>query len=186
MAEGGESADGELPGIDYAALMRAAILDVVRQILARAAASGLPGDHHFLLSFGPAEDGVVIPQRLRKQFPDEMTIVLQHQFWGLEVDERGFSVTLRFGGAPERLVVPWSALRTFADPSVGFGLRLRPEEESVAAMAPEAGGVPGRAAAARPPEAKPSDRSGAHTSTPQPDKVIDFSSFRRKSADDEG
>ncbi len=168
MAEDGKSADGDLPGIDYAALMRTALLDVVRQVLARAAASGLPGDHHFLLGFGTAEDDVVIPPRLRRQFPDEMTIVLQHQFWGLAVDESGFSVTLRFGGAPERLVVPWSALRTFADPSVGFGLRLRPEEESTPAAAAE----------------RPADAGG--TTTPQPDKIVDFGAFRRKGGGDEG
>jgi hypothetical protein len=166
MAEGGNSADGDLPGIDYAALMRSALLEVVRQVLTRAAASGLPGDHHFFLSFGTAEDGVVISPRLRRQFPDEMTVVLQHQYWGLEVDENGFSVTLRFGGAPERLVVPWTAVRTFADPSVGFGLRLRPEQEAAAtADASEAGAT--------------ADAPGL-----QPDKVVDFRSFRRKGGGD--
>ncbi len=168
MSEGGESADGDLPGIDYTALMRAALLDVVRQVLAHAAASGLPGDHHFLLSFGSAEQGVVLPQRLRRQFPEEMTIVLQHQFSGLEVDEGGFSVTLRFAGAPERLVVPWPALRTFADPSVGFGLRLRPEREP-------------KAATAAAPEAGP---TAADASAAQPDKVVDFRSFRRRGGDE--
>jgi uncharacterized protein len=169
MAAGGKSPDDDVPGIDYAALMRAALLDVVRQVLARAAASGLPGDHHFFLSFGTAEDGVVISPRLRRQFPDEMTIVLQHQYWDLEADERGFSVTLRFDGAPERLVVPWPALRTFADPTVGFGLRLRPEQEPAAATAgaAEAGAPPAEAG-----------------SNPQPDKVVDFHSFRRKGGDD--
>ena len=172
MAEDGKSADGDLQGIDYAALVGTALLGVVRQVLARAAASGLPGDHHFLLGFGTAEEGVVIPPRLLRQFPDEMTIVLQHQFWGLAVDESGFSVTLRFGGAPERLVVPWSALRTFADPSVGFGLRLRPGEESAAtpAGAPEAGGTPQPTA----------------TAPPEADKVVDFSAFRRRGGDDTG
>jgi hypothetical protein len=176
MTDGERPADGDLPGIDYPALMRAALLDVVREVLARVAASGLPGDHHFLLSFGTAEDGVVMPQRLRRQFPDELTIVLQHQFWGLEVDASGFSVTLRFSGSPERLVVPWSALRTFADPSVGFGLRLRPEREPDAASTPE-----------RPQTTPPAEASPAEAAPPPPrrGKVVDLGSFRRKGGDGE-
>jgi uncharacterized protein len=163
-------ADGALPGIDYPALMRAALLDVVRQLLARVAATGLPGDHHFLLSFGTGEDGVVVPPRLRRQFPDELTIVLQHQFWGLEVDASGFSVTLRFSGAPERLFVPWPALRTFADPSVGFGLRLRPEREPAGPGAPA------------PP---PADSAATAAAPPRRGKVVDLGSFRRKGGDGE-
>ena len=165
MSEDGQSADGE-PAIDYTALMGAALLGVVRQILARTAASGLPGDHHFLLSFGTAEAGVVIPPRLLRQFPDEMTVVLQHQFWGLEVDEGGFSVSLRFGGTPERLFVPWPALRSFADPSVGFGLRLRPEREM-------------------PPATAAAPEEGAEARAPRPDKVVDLRAFRRRGGDDD-
>jgi len=128
----------ETPGIDYAALMREALVDVVRKALGQAAASGLPGEHHFYLTVGSAEEGVQLPTKLRRQFPDEITLVLQHQFWNLAVDEHGFSVTLRFGGAPERVVVPWTALRTFADPSVGFGLRLQPEAAESADPEPAA------------------------------------------------
>jgi hypothetical protein len=97
-----------------------------------------------------------------------MTIVLQHQFWGLAVDETGFSVTLRFGGSLERLVVPWPALRTFADPSVGFGLRLRPEQEAP----PPVERAPGNAT------------QRAEPSSPSPDKIVDFSSFRRRGGDE--
>ncbi len=170
MSEGDRPTAGAGPVIDYAALMRAALLDVVRQVLARTADEGLPGDHHFLLSFGTSEDGVVMPERLRRQFPDEMTIVLQHQFWGLAADESGFSVTLRFGGTPDQLVVPWAALRTFADPSVGFGLRLRPEREPDTARKPDA--------------ANATDTAPADAPPPRRGKVVDLGSFRRKNGDD--
>ncbi len=167
--------DGDDAGIDYAALVLAALRDVVRGVLGRVAASGLPGDHHFLLSFGTAEDGVEIPERLRRQFPDEMTIVLQHQFWGLEADDRGFAVTLRFGGARERLVVPWSALRSFADPSAGFGLRLRPEPEPASA---------GSLSSVRESDDAFASRSDAPRGAPaQPEKVVDFGAFRRRGED---
>jgi hypothetical protein len=112
-------------GFDYPALMRAALVGVVRTVLARVADEGLPGEHHFYLTFGTGEEGVEMPAAVRRQFPDEMTIVLQYQFWNLAVDDAGFSVTLRFGGKPERLVVPWPALRAFADPSVEFGFRVQ-------------------------------------------------------------
>jgi hypothetical protein len=151
--------------IDYTELMRAAVLGVVRQVLSRAAAEGLPGEHHLYLTFGTAEEGVVVSPRLRQQFPEEMTIVLQHQYWGLQVDEQGFAVTLRFGGAPERLVVPWPALRTFVDPSVGFGLQLRPEAPTETLAGSAAG--PARNAAEE-------DASVAEA------KVVDFHSYRRR------
>jgi len=175
MTDGKPPAAGDPPGIDYAALVQAALLDVVRQVLARAAASGLPGDHHFLLTFGTMEDGVAVPQRLRRQYPNELTIVLQHQYWALEVDERGFSVTLRFSGAPERVFVPWAALRAFADPSVGFGLRLRPEREAEAASAPD-----------RPQATPPAEASLAEAppDPPRRGRVVDLGSFRRKGGGD--
>jgi hypothetical protein len=112
-------------GIDYSALLHAALVDVVRRVLALAAEHGLPGEHQLYLAFGTGADGVELSAGLHRQYPDEMTIVLQHQFWNLVVDDAGFAVTLRFGGKPERLVVPWSALRSFADPSVNFGFRLQ-------------------------------------------------------------
>jgi hypothetical protein len=167
---GDNSAGGEQPGIDYAELMKAALLDVVRRVLARTAGSGLPGEHHFLLSFGTTDDDVVLSPRLRRQYPGEMTIVLQHQYWGLEVDENGFSVTLRFGGTPERLVVPWSALRAFVDPSVGFALRLQPERP------------PAATATAKVRHAEAAD---AKAESPPSDKVVDFRAFRRQDGDDE-
>jgi hypothetical protein len=126
-------------GFDYPALMTDALTGLVRRVLARVAEEGLPAEHHFFLTFGTSEEGVELPAALRKQFPEEMTIVLQHQFWNLAVADDGFAVTLRFGGRPERVVVPWNALRAFADPSAEFGFRLRasaPEPEGEAAAAP--------------------------------------------------
>lgn len=128
----------ETPDIDYPGLMRGALAGVVRTVLARVAEEGLPGDHHFFLTFGTADEGVEVPAVLRKQFPEEVTIVLQHQFWNLAVDDAGFAVTLRFGGKPERIVVPWPAMRAFVDPSVEFGFRLQAAAGPVESAAGEA------------------------------------------------
>lgn len=109
-------------GIDYPGLLRRATLGLVREALELAASEGLPGDHHFFLTFRTTEDGVELPASLARQYPETMTIVLQHQFWSLDVGDEGFAVTLRFGGQHERLRVPWDALTAFLDPSVPFGL----------------------------------------------------------------
>jgi hypothetical protein len=110
--------------IRYDLLVREALRGVVHRIITDVARNGLPGDHHFYISFDTREPGVVISPRLREQYPQEMTIVLQHQFWDLAVDERGFEVGLSFGGVPEKLVVPFDALKGFFDPSVQFGLEF--------------------------------------------------------------
>ena len=185
----------EAPAFDYPALMRAALVGVVRTVLARAAEEGLPGEHHFYLTFGTGDAGVEVPPSLRRQFPGEMTIVLQHQFWNLAVDDAGFSVTLRFSGRPERLVVPWPALRAFVDPSVEFGFRLQPAEESPAdadaprprAEEPRRVRPSARAASGErpsPPEeeaAAPGDgeRDEPPGAAPGPRKVVDIGPFRR-------
>jgi hypothetical protein len=109
-------------GIDYPGLLRRATLGLVREALELAASEGLPGEHHFFLTFRTTEEGVELPASLARQYPDTMTIVLQHQFWNLDVGDEGFAVTLRFGGQHERLRVPWDALTSFLDPSVPFGL----------------------------------------------------------------
>ncbi|MGE0749567.1 MAG: SspB family protein [Variibacter sp.] len=110
--------------IRYDLLVRGALRDVVRGVLADVARNGLPGDHHFYVAFDTRVEGVGISSRLRTQYPEEMTIVLQHQFWDLKVSEIGFEVGLSFNGVPERLVVPFDALKGFADPSVQFGLEF--------------------------------------------------------------
>jgi uncharacterized protein len=110
--------------IDFPSLIETALIGVVREVLRRAAEEGLPGEHHFYLSFDTMHPDLVISDRLRRAYPEEMTIVLENQFWDLEVDDSGFSVKLAFDGVRERLVVPFAALETFVDPSVPFGLRF--------------------------------------------------------------
>jgi hypothetical protein len=112
--------------LDYGAMMETALLGVVREALGRVAERGLPGQHHFYITFRTGHRGVQIPDYLRQQFPDEMTIVLQHQYSGLQVDEAGFGVGLSFNQARERLIIPFAAVTAFADPSVKFGLQLQP------------------------------------------------------------
>ncbi len=102
-----------------------ALRGVIRRVLVQTAAEGLPGDHHFYITFRTKADGVVLPGKLLAQHPDEMTIVLQHQFDDLVVDEDAFQVTLYFKGKGERLRVPLAAVTAFADPSVNFGLELK-------------------------------------------------------------
>jgi hypothetical protein len=116
--------DSETLGFDYAGLVAEALRGVVRDVLRKVASDGLVGEQHLYLSFRTSAPGLDLPAHLRKQFPEEMTIVLQNQFWGLVVEDDSFSVQLRFGGKLERLTVPLAALVAFADPSVPFGLRF--------------------------------------------------------------
>ena len=114
----------------YPELMERALRNVVRAALDRIADDGLPGEHHFYITFSTVAPGVDISPRLKAQYPEEMTIVLQHQFWGLETDDDGFTVTLSFGGTSERLVIPWDAMVGFLDPAVEFGLRFGTDLEA--------------------------------------------------------
>ena len=109
----------------YDKMVEAALRGVVREALARTAANGLPGAHHFYITFKTGCDGVEMPASLRAQHPDDMTIVLEHQFWDLDVEEERFGVTLSFAGKPERLVIPFEAILSFADPAVKFGLQFQ-------------------------------------------------------------
>lgn len=108
----------------YEALVDDALRGVVRRVLTHAAERGLPGTHHFYISFRTGEAGVEMPEYLRAKYPDEMTIVLQHQYWGLEVTDQAFEVTVSFNKRNERLKVPFAALSAFVDPSVRFGLQF--------------------------------------------------------------
>jgi len=110
--------------IDYEALAQDAMRGVVRTILSRVAKSGLPGDHHFYVSFSTSATGVSVSKRLKEKYPEEMTIVLQHRFWDLSVSDERFEVKLTFDGIPERLVVPFAAIKVFFDPSVRYGLQF--------------------------------------------------------------
>lgn len=110
--------------IRYDLLVQDALKGVVRKVLTDAAERGLPGDHHFYISFRTDEPGLRMSQRLRDKYPEEMTIILQHQFWDLAVTEHAFEVGLSFSGIPERLLIPFDALNGFFDPSVQFGLKF--------------------------------------------------------------
>jgi len=110
--------------IRYDVLTREALRGVLRRVLTDAAAHGLPGEHHFFITFLSTAEGVKLSPRLLAQYPDEMTIILQHQFWDLVVHDDRFEVGLSFGGIPERLVVPFAAIKSFFDPSVQFGLQF--------------------------------------------------------------
>jgi hypothetical protein len=114
--------------IDYGNLMHAAMRDLIRSVLSGVAKNGLPGEHHFFISFDTTHSGVMIADRLRERYPEEMTIVIQHWFENLTVTEKGFAITLNFGDTPEPLVVPFDALKTFVDPSVEFGLRFETQQ----------------------------------------------------------
>ena len=123
--------------VPYQEMMERALRGVMRDALARVEEQGLPGNHHYYVSFLTRHEGVTIPDGLRARYPDEMTIVLQHQFWGLETAEDGFSVTLSFGGRSERLTVPFEAVTAFVDPAVDFGLRFGPGPEEDTGDAPD-------------------------------------------------
>jgi hypothetical protein len=170
--------------IRYDVLARDALRGVLRRVLTDAAAHGLPGEHHFFITFLSKADGVKLSPRLLAQYPDEMTIILQHQFWDLAVTEDRFEVGLSFGGIPERLVVPFHAIKSFFDPSVQFGLQFEPSEAAVetekpapklpAAPAPVAVTTPaaGSSPAAEEPEPPAPPSEGA--------EVVRLDRFRKK------
>jgi hypothetical protein len=118
--------------IRYDLLVQEALRSVVRKVLADAVRDGLKGDHHFYISFRTGAPGVRMSNRLREQYPEEMTIVLQHQFWDLGATDHTFEVGLSFGGVPERLLVPYEAIVGFFDPSVQFGLKFDVQDDAVA------------------------------------------------------
>lgn len=114
--------------IDYDALAQEAMRGVVRAVLTRVQKTGLPGDHHFYITFKTQAAGVVIPTHLAAKFPDEMTIVLQNRYWDLQIEQDHFSVGLSFNQIPSTLVIPYSAITAFVDPSVDFGLQFHVDD----------------------------------------------------------
>lgn len=114
--------------IRYDVMVQDALLGVVRKVLADAARNGLPGEHHFYITFRSQAPGVKMSNRLKEKHPEEMTIVLQHQFWDLLVTDHSLEVGLSFGGVPEKLFVPFDAMTGFYDPSVQFGLKFAADE----------------------------------------------------------
>ncbi len=116
-------------GIDYGGMMHRAMQGLIANILRDVAENGLPGEHHFFITFDTRVEGVEMADWLRDRYPEEMTIVIQHWFDNLTVDEDGFTITLNFGNSPEPLRIPFDALRTFVDPSVEFGLRFETQDD---------------------------------------------------------
>jgi hypothetical protein len=114
--------------LHYSTMIDQAMRGVVRDVLRRVQGAGLPGEHHFYISFSTVYPGVKISEQLKSRYPQEITIVLQHQFWDFKVEEQYFTVTLSFGGVPEKLVIPFAALTAFADPSIKFGLQFQQME----------------------------------------------------------
>jgi hypothetical protein len=149
----------------YDKMVEAALRGVVREALARIAANGLPGAHHFYITFKTGFEGVELPAQLRAKHPEEMTIVLEHKFWDLEVEEDHFAVTLSFQDKPERLVVPFEAILSFADPAVKFGLQFQQ-----AAAANQENRPPGAA--------EPADGSPAKSD--EGAEVVNIDKFRKK------
>ena len=151
----------------YDKMVEDALRGVVRQSLAQVAKNGFPGNHHFYLTFHTRDPGVKIPEHLRTQYPDEMTIVLQFQYWGLEVTEEAFEVTLSFNKQHERLHIPFSALTGCVDPAVQGGLPLTRESLAGQPEKPEKAGAPAV-----------SPEQG--TAPPQPGQVVTLDAFRKK------
>jgi uncharacterized protein len=167
----------------YDLLAQDALRGVVRSALAQVAVSGLPGEHHLFIALDTRHPGVQISDRLRQKYPEEITIVLQHQFWNLEVGETQFSVELTFDNVLEKLVVPYSAIKGFFDPAVQFGLqfeiRVSPDTDVAEG---EAAGEPPAAQAAR----KAGAASGGNEPGPAKEsegdtpKVVSLDQFRKK------
>src|SRR5271166_544926 len=125
--------------IRYDLLVQDALRSVVRKVLSDAARTGLLGEHHFNIAFKTRVPGVVVPAAVKGRFPDEMSIILQHEFWDLVVTQDAFEVSLNFSRKPERLTVPFDAITGFTDPSVPFGFKLEPRQTEEAGNA-----APGR------------------------------------------
>ncbi|MCC5989580.1 MAG: hypothetical protein JJT95_18070 [Pararhodobacter sp.] len=115
-------------GIDYGNLMHRAMRGLIRDVMADIAERGLPGEHHFFITLNTQHPGVEMADWLRARYPDEITIVIQHWFDNLSVDDDGFAITLNFGNQPEPLYIPYDAISTFVDPSVEFGLKFEVQQ----------------------------------------------------------
>jgi hypothetical protein len=182
--------------IRYDILAQEALRGVVRTVLTDAAKKGLPGEHHFKITFATPAPGVRLSDRMRAQYPEVMTIVLQHQFWDLVVTDEGFEVGLSFGGVPERLAVPFDAITAFYDPAVQFGFQFEAVDataagsgEPVAAVDPvEKPAAPAPASMNRAPAETKPDRltvpDSVKSAEPAPGanggEVVRFDRFRKK------
>ncbi|XDA99778.1 ClpXP protease specificity-enhancing factor SspB [Sulfitobacter sp. LCG007] len=162
--------------IDYGNLMHEAMRGLIRKVLLDVASNGLPGAHHFFITFDTSHPDAELADWLSDRYPDEMTVVMQHWYDKLEVGEDGFSITLNFGDLPEPLYIPYDAIKTFVDPSVEFGLRFEtqpPSEEDarqrMPKLAPPAPGAPKNS----PAPAKKSAEKGKDA------EIVSLDSFRK-------
>ncbi len=183
--------------IKYDVMTQEALRGVVRSVLEQIAKNGLPGEHHLYIAFDTHGPGVSVSERLKQQYPDEMTIVLQHQFWDLDVTQERFDVKLSFNNVPERLIVPFASIKAFYDPSVQFGLQfsgheaandaasssaslpgMREEKNESAELPAVAEGTGGTSSDSAAPAAK----AGTESVTPGAgsEKVVELDAFRKK------
>jgi uncharacterized protein len=181
--------------IRYDLLVQDALRSVVRKVLADTARNGLVGEHHFNIAFKTQAPGVVAPVAVKQRFPDEMSIILQHEFWDLVVTQDAFEVSLNFSRKPERLTVPFDSITGFTDPSVPFGFKLEPRVSEPASRAPAAieqkEPTPAAARApAKPAPVKPPAQRAPAAKPPQNEekpaepggeaKVVSIDAFRKK------
>ena len=169
--------------IRYDLLVQDALRGAVRKVLSEAAKEGLPGDHHFYITFRTHAPGVRLSTAMREQYPDVMTIILQHQFWDLSVTEHNFEVGLSFRNVPERLLVPFDAVTEFYDPSVQFGLKFEVEEpdseEDDQNTQPQQAEGPVVFVPTDARKDTPSETAAAGADT-EPGKVVSIDAFRKK------
>lgn len=170
--------------IRYDILAQEALRGVMRKVLTEVSRTGLPGNHHFFITFLTNAPGVRISSRLRERYPEQMTIVLQFQYWDLKVNETGFEVGLSFSDTPEKLEVPYSAVRGFYDPSVNFELEFDVKTDPVAAE-PEKPAPPALKAVKPAPKAEPAAEKPEEGEEPATDpargaEVVSLDAFRKK------
>jgi hypothetical protein len=180
--------------LPYETWIAQALRHVVAQAIEHVAAAGLPGGHHFYLTFRTDHPGVQIPQRLAAQYPHEMTIVLQHQFWDLGFNRatQAIEVGLSFGGVPSRLVIPLDAVVEFADPHIRYGLRFQTAEPApppaaagaTAAEGAEPGATKPHGGAPHGGEQKDGEQKGGEHKAAEPAQVVSLDAFRRRSPQD--
>lgn len=173
----------------YDILVQDALRGVVRKVLGDMARDGLAGEHHFYITFRTHARGVRLSSRMRELYPDEMTIILQHQFWDLSVSDHAFEVGLSFKNVPEMLLIPFDAITRFSDPAAGFDLEFKLDVETAEASANDAGSPTG--AATEPPARlatvdmlKPKDaetpRDAGAAGDSATDKIVSIDAFRKK------
>jgi hypothetical protein len=173
--------------IDYPGLIDSAMRNVVREALIHVDQYGLPGDHHFFISFQTNYPGVSISPQLKARYPEEITIVVQHQFWDLKITNKQFSLMLSFNNIPEKLVVPFDALTAFADPSIKFGLQFHGKKPATAGNVANSGDeavscpATGKNGSEKPPMAAfEEDAPSEDTRAANDEKVISLETFRKR------